>query len=180
MTKQYEFKTEQYLPIDIHNAWLFFSSPKNLPHITPPDLRFNVLTLLSTTEVYDEMVIDYLVHPVFNIPMRWQAMICNVRKPYMFTDRQLKGPYKEWEHTHVFKEKGAGVVMTDVVKYKMPFGIIGMLAHELFIRKRIRKIFEYRRQTLNLIFKSNDKYILSNTDSDSVVYPDGNGGMVHT
>jgi ligand-binding SRPBCC domain-containing protein len=155
MTRQYNFKTEQFLPVDIHNAWLFFSSPKNLPHITPPELKFNVLSLLSTTEVYEGLVLDYIVHPLFNIPVRWQTLICNVQKPYVFTDRQLKGPYSEWEHTHTFKEKEGGVIMTDEVKYKLPLGLIGSITHKVLVRKKIAKIFEYRRQTLNVIFNPN-------------------------
>jgi len=73
----------------------------------------------------------------------------------MFSDKQLKGPYKIWEHTHQFVEKGKGVLMKDEVKYVLPFGIIGRMIHSLMVRKKIERIFNYRKEILNKIFKEN-------------------------
>ena len=149
----YFYDTEQFLPIGINKAWDFFSSAKNLAIITPPELDFNILTNLEGREIYEGMLIEYNVKPLFRIPMHWQTEICKVDKPGMFTDRQLKGPYKTWEHTHTFIEKENGVLMKDHVKYQLPFGIIGRIGHSILVRKKIENIFNYRRKVLKKIFE---------------------------
>ena len=111
----YYFKTEHLLPVSIDEAWDFFSSAKNLARITPPEMDFKILSTLDEKEIYEGMIIDYIVRPVFGIPLKWQTEIINVNKPHSFADRQLKGPYKIWEHTHTFLEVDGGVLMHDVV-----------------------------------------------------------------
>lgn len=149
------YTTQQFLPIDVNRSWDFFSSAKNLALITPPELDFNILTSVGNKEIFEGMKIDYTVKPLFGLPLRWQTEICKVNKPLFFTDRQLKGPYKLWEHTHTFIEKDNGVLVKDEVKYKLPFGIIGSIAHSLIVRKKIENIFQFRKEALKKIFKNN-------------------------
>lgn len=148
----YYYEAEQFLPIDISKAWSFFSDAKNLSVITPPELDFKILTDLDNKEVYKGMLIDYTVKPLFGIPVRWQTEICKVDKPGMFADRQLKGPYKIWEHTHTFLKKDNGVLMKDHVKYELPFGVIGRIAQMLIVKKKIEQIFIYRKEVLKKLF----------------------------
>ncbi|MEO8819542.1 MAG: SRPBCC family protein [Ginsengibacter sp.] len=152
--KTYYLKDEQFLPVDKYKAWDFFSSAENLAIITPPELGFKVLTDVKDKEIYEGMLIEYTVSPLFKIPLHWKTEIAKVDKPNSFVDRQLKGPYKLWEHTHVLIEKENGTLMKDSVKYQLPFGILGRLAHALIVRKKLNHIFAYRRQILNQIFNS--------------------------
>lgn len=149
----YTFKSEQFLKTDIDTAWDFFSSAKNLARITPPEMAFKIHTQLDEKEVYEGMIIDYTVKPLLGIPLRWQTEICRVNKPHMFMDRQLKGPYTLWEHTHIFIEKDNGVLIQDEVKYQLPLGIFGVIAHSFFVKEKIKKIFKFREKTLNELFK---------------------------
>jgi ligand-binding SRPBCC domain-containing protein len=151
----YYYKTEQLLPTDMNTAWDFFSSAKNLARITPPELDFNIVTQLDNKDIYQGMLIDYTVTPLFGIRLHWQTEIWKIKKPEMFIDKQLKGPYKIWEHTHRFVQKGKGVLMKDEVKYVLPFGFIGTMVHSLIVRKKIERIFNYRKEVLNKIFKEN-------------------------
>ncbi len=148
----HQYKTELWLPVNIRRAWDFFSSPMNLSRITPPDLDFKVTTPELSNRIYDGMLINYSVKPLFGIEMKWTTQIVNVSEENYFTDKQLKGPYKLWEHTHYFEEKNGGVLMSDVVNYQLPFGIIGLLLHRLMVRSRIESIFKYRTNTLNKLF----------------------------
>lgn len=148
----YQYTAEQFLPISIRKAWDFFSSPKNLSVITPPEMDFKILTQLDDKEIYNGMLIDYTVKPLFGIPMHWQTKIIDVKPLEVFADTQLKGPYKLWHHTHTFIEKDGGVLMTDVVNYELPFGILGDCVHSLIVRKKIESIFAYRKQVLEKLF----------------------------
>jgi ligand-binding SRPBCC domain-containing protein len=98
------------------------------------------------------MLIDYIVRPILGIPLPWQTEIFKVNKPNSFSDRQLKGPYKIWEHTHSFIQMENGVLVKDDVKYELPLGILGDIAHAVFVKKKVESIFKFREQALNRIF----------------------------
>ena len=148
----HQFKVEQFLPINKEKAWDFFSSPKNLFAITPPELCFNILTPLNGEDIYEGMKIDYTVKPLLGISVNWETEICKVQRQKYFTDRQTKGPYKIWEHTHTFLEENNGVLMTDVVNYELPFGFLGKILEWLLVRRKIKAIFDYREKILKIIF----------------------------
>lgn len=151
----YYFHAEQWLAIDIKKAWGFFSSPQNLALITPPEMNFKIKSSMKNSEIYEGMLIDYTVKPLFGIPLAWKTKICQVNEPYSFMDTQLKGPFRLWEHTHSFIEKDGGVLVKDQVKYQMPLGILGTLAHTLVVNKRIEGIFSYRKDVLNKLLEKN-------------------------
>lgn len=155
----YQYKTEQFLPIRIDEAWSFFSSPKNLSLITPPGLHFTILSKIKDEEIYEGMKIDYILKPLLKIPMHWQTEIVKVNKGKNFTDRQLKGPYKIWEHTHTFKQVNDGVRMQDVIRYELPFGVIGDIAQRLLVKNKIENIFIYRKNSLEQMFRN--EYVLN-------------------
>ncbi|HLW19467.1 MAG TPA: SRPBCC family protein [Cyclobacteriaceae bacterium] len=142
------YKTVQWLPVNIHKAWDFFSSAKNLSKITPSDMNFIIRTDLADDEIYEGMLIDYIVSPLFGIPVSWKTEITEVNAPHFFKDSQLKGPFSLWEHTHSFEEQGNGTLMEDIVRYRLPFGLMGTLAHRLVVKKRLEGIFDYRRKVL--------------------------------
>ncbi len=153
----YQYTTSQFLPIDINKAWDFFSSPHNLPLITPPELDFKILTELNKEEIFEGQLIDYTVTPLFGIPLRWQTRIDKMKKENFFIDSQIKGPYKLWEHKHYFTKYRNGVLMKDEVNYQLPLGFIGRMMHAILVRKKIENIFAYRRQKLEKIFISNER-----------------------
>lgn len=150
--KPYEFKSEQLLDISIEEAWDFFSSPANLSKITPPSLDFRIISKSEGQPIYDGMEIVYTVKPIFGIPLKWKTLISDVVIHRQFTDKQLEGPYTMWEHTHNFVQTTDGLLMTDLIRYQLPMGIIGRIFHKLFVQKRIHDIFNYRHNTLKKLF----------------------------
>ena len=149
----HQFKTEQYLPIAQSKAWEFFSSPQNLSLITPPEMDFRILTSLKTAEIFEGMKIDYTVKPLWDITVHWQTEIIKVEYQKCFIDRQTKGPYKKWEHTHTFTVANGGVLMKDEVNYQLPLGAFGKYLNAVLIRKKIESIFSYRKKVLEKIFR---------------------------
>ena len=111
---------------------------------------------MNGQEIHQGMLIDYTVRPLFGIPLRWQTEICRVEKPYIFTDRQLKGPYKMWEHTHSYEKVENGILMKDEVKYQLPLGVLGDIANSIIVKKKIEEIFAYRKKVLETMFKKVD------------------------
>jgi ligand-binding SRPBCC domain-containing protein len=72
----------------------FFSSHANLQTITPPYIKFKVISQHEDEKLYTGQVTEYKVRPVLDIPLYWKTEIKNVSGPTYFTDEQLKGPYK--------------------------------------------------------------------------------------
>ena len=76
--------------------------------------------------------------------MYWRTQIETFDPPRRFSDTQIRGPYRLWHHTHQFLETAEGTLMTDHVHYQMPFGPLGTLAHALWTRRTLERIFDYR------------------------------------
>lgn len=148
----YTFKTVQRLPISLDEAWEFFSSPKNLKEITPAYMNFRVLTNSDSDKMFAGQIITYKVSPLFGIPMFWMTEITHVKDHEYFIDEQRFGPYALWHHKHFFKTVPGGIEMTDFLDYKLPLGILGKMAHALFVKKQIQSIFEYRYKVLEQRF----------------------------
>ena len=151
--KTYEYKFEQYIPIPLAEAWDFFSSPLNLSKITPPQMKFVVTSDYNEkTKMYPGMIITYKITPIFGIKMNWMTEITHVKDNEYFVDEQRFGPYALWHHQHHFKEVKGGVLMTDILHYAIPYGIIGRLANEILVAKQIKQIFDYRTKEIDKLF----------------------------
>lgn len=151
--KTYDLKFEQKLPIPLAEAWNFFSSPVNLSKITPPQMKFVVTSDYDeNTKMYPGMIITYKITPLLGIKMNWMTEITHVKDNEYFVDEQRFGPYALWHHQHHFKEIKGGVLMTDILHYAIPYGIIGRLANEVLVEKQIKNIFAYRTQEVNKLF----------------------------
>ncbi|MDQ1803599.1 SRPBCC family protein [Chryseobacterium sp. CKR4-1] len=148
----HQLQREQQLYCDLETAWRFFSSANNLSKITPKDMNFIVLTKLENDEIYEGMIIDYYVSPLLGIKMSWQTEIIQVSFQKSFTDFQKKGPYKLWNHFHEFIPNEKGVLMRDTINYELPMGVLGEVAHGLFVKNKIEHIFNYRYQILEKMF----------------------------
>lgn len=138
-------RTKQLIKSDIHSVWNFISSPSNLTVITPGSMQFEVIGDENDLEkMYAGQIIEYYVSPVANIRIHWVTEITHLIENKYFVDEQRMGPYRFWHHQHFLKVVPGGVEMTDIVHYKAPFGFLGDLANELFIRKKLKSIFDYR------------------------------------
>jgi len=149
----YRLYREQQLNCTIETAWKFFSSPHNLSEITPESMKFIVLSDVQDKPVFKGMEIDYKVSPLLGIPMKWKTVISQVEDYKSFTDFQKKGPYKYWNHFHEFIPNENGVLMKDTVDYELPMGILGKIAHQLFVKEKLKSIFDFRYRVLNDLFK---------------------------
>lgn len=149
---RYKLYREQQLTCDLHTAWDFFSSPVNLAEITPKKIGFVVVSDFQGQEIAEGMIIEYLVSPILRIPLKWKTRITQVEKYVSFTDFQEKGPYKYWNHFHEFIPNENGVLMKDTVDYELPLGILGTIAHGVFVKRKLASIFNYRYQVLEDLF----------------------------
>lgn len=144
--KIHNLTEEVWLPLPREQVFEFFSDAGNLDAITPPWLKFQILTP-TPIEMRPGALIDYKLR-VRGLPIRWRTEITEWNPPHRFVDRQLRGPYKLWHHTHTFEEKDGGTLIHDHVEYAVPGWILSPLLHRLFVRPDIEKIFRHRTEAI--------------------------------
>ena len=149
--KIYKLHKTQKLPISKGKAWEFLSDPANLKTITPDYMGFDIIDG-ADRKMYQGQVIQYIVTPVAGIKTKWVTEITHVKDNEFFVDEQRFGPYKLWHHKHFIKEIEGGVEMEDIIHYKIPLGFIGEFLNFLFIKNKLKEIFEYRKNKLIEIF----------------------------
>ena len=141
--KIFKLKYSQKLPISLNEAWDFLSSPDNLELITPKSMDFNI-TDYDKNKAYPGQIIQYTVKPLLGIKINWVTEITQVRDKEFFIDEQRFGPYTFWHHKHFIKEIEGGIIMEDVIHYKPPFGLLGVLLNFLFINSKLNSVFKHR------------------------------------
>lgn len=143
----------QKLPIDIETAWDFISSPYNLETITPADMKFEITNGVKPSDkMYAGQVICYKLTPLLNLSMEWVTEITHVVNHQYFVDEQRFGPYAFWHHQHKISAIEGGILMEDIVHYKLPFGFLGSIAHMLFVKNKLKNIFEFRFKKMEELF----------------------------
>lgn len=141
--KTYQLNREMLIRRPIEDVFLFFSMPENLAKITPKELNFRILTPQPIV-MKAGAKIEYTIR-LLGKKVHWVTLITDFEPPYSFVDEQLKGPYASWTHKHSFEQTEDGVRIIDQVDYAIPFGVLGELAHLLYVKKNLSDIFEYRK-----------------------------------
>jgi len=150
MTRSYHLEQSQFIARPRPEVFSFFADASNLERITPASVHFRILTP-GPILIRPGTLIDYEIR-LYNFPMRWRTRIETFDPPSSFTDVQLKGPYRSWHHRHEFIEVPGGTEIRDIVDYELPFGVLGTVAHWLFVRRSVNDIFENRRTALSKLF----------------------------
>lgn len=143
----YLLRAECLVPRELDEVFEFFSNAANLERITPPWIRFQVLTP-QPIEMHQGLLIDYRLR-IRGLPMRWQSEIVVWEPQRRFVDEQRHGPYRFWRHEHRFKPCDEGTRVIDEVHYGVPGGA---LIHGLLVRRDVASIFRYRQATLERFF----------------------------
>ena len=147
----YQLKRTQTLNCSINQAWSFFSTPRNLDRLTPDSVGFKI-THCTSEVMHQGQMIGYQVKVAPFIWVKWLTEITMVDDHSSFIDEQRLGPYKIWHHIHRFEKQKNCVLMTDEVTYVMPFGILGRIAHALFVKKKLQHIFDERQRLTEAVF----------------------------
>jgi uncharacterized protein (TIGR01777 family) len=140
--EDHELLLEQWVPRPMDEVFGFFSNAQNLEVLTPPHLKFKVLSS-STDSLQAGTLIDYKLQ-LHGIPFRWQSLIGEWNPVTHFSDTQMRGPYKRWFHTHTFIEQDGGTLIRDHALYRLPFGVPGDTVGYFLVKRDLEKIFSYR------------------------------------
>ena len=143
MFGHHTLRREQRLPGAPDEVFAFFADAGNLEAITPPWLRFAIVTPRPIA-MGAGTLIEYRL-ALHGLPISWLTRIEAWAPGERFVDVQLSGPYRHRHHTHEFAPDGAGgTVMRDTVRYALALGPLGELARRAFVARDLRRIFDFR------------------------------------
>ena len=145
----YALNCEMLVQRPLKEIFAFFENPANLAKITPPWLSFNIVT--KDVPMGKNAQFDYVIKWL-GLPMKWRSLITTYDPPRSFSDEQLIGPYKTWNHEHSFEETGRGVVVGDHLTYSLPMGPLGAIAQSVMVKRQLLSVFRYRQTALAKIF----------------------------
>lgn len=147
----YRYGCEQVVDRPVGEVFPFFADAGNLDRITPAWLHFRIETPLPIA-MGAGTVIDYRLR-YRGVPVRWRTEIEAWEPGQRFVDRALRSPYALWRHTHLFEPLGGGRTrMRDEVDYALPLGPLGRVAHAMFVRRDVERIFAHRRVAIEAVF----------------------------
>jgi len=141
--KTHEYRSELLLQSPLGVVFPFFSDASNLEALTPPWMRFRIVTPRPIA-MHAGALIDYRLR-VRGIPLRWRSEITAWDPPFRFADEQRRGPYRFWKHEHHFEECEGGTRALDIVHYAVPFDFF---SHRLLVKPDIERIFAFRTKEL--------------------------------
>ncbi|MDB6151038.1 MAG: cyclase/dehydrase [Chthoniobacter sp.] len=135
----HEFTAEQWLPIPRDELFSFFADAANLEALTPPWLKFSIITPVPIA-MRPGALIDYRLR-VRGVPLRWRTEITAWEPPVRFVDEQIRGPFRRWIHEHRFEPRDGGTLAVDRLRYAVPGGA---LINWLIVRHDVARIFAFR------------------------------------
>lgn len=148
----YRLIREQIISRPLDEVFAFFADARNLEALTPPWLRFEILTP-GEIEMRVGSIIQYALR-VHGLPIHWTTSITVWNPPFEFVDVQLRGPYVLWHHRHTFEPIGNSTRMIDEVNYRLPLGWIGRAMHSVIVRRDLKTIFDYREQAVKQLLEA--------------------------
>jgi ligand-binding SRPBCC domain-containing protein len=145
MSEIYRLQCEMLVPVAMWDAFEVFQEPGNLERITPPWLRFRMLTEIP--EMRRGACFEYQLSWL-GMPMKWCSVISEYEPPFYFVDEMTKGPYAYWRHLHNFRPSEQGTIVSDLVEYSIPYGFVGRAVHRCVVAKQLREIFSFRQAAI--------------------------------
>jgi ligand-binding SRPBCC domain-containing protein len=103
------------------------------------------------------LTLSFRAVPGLSFRVRWEAEITDFLLNSHFTDRQVKGPFADWVHTHRIRSVDrAGInitVIVDQIEYEPPMGMFGRIVDGLFVRRQLQRIFAHRQARLTELLR---------------------------
>ncbi|MGH9774358.1 MAG: SRPBCC family protein [Candidatus Acidiferrales bacterium] len=139
------FSKRSRIQVSAEELFRWHAQPGALERLTPPWEPVEVLE--RAPNLYDGSRGVMLVH-VGPFRVRWVFEHSGYIEGRQFRDVQLSGPFRKWQHTHLFIPDGPRACwLEDRIEYDFPLGFVGKILGGGFVRRKLERLFEYRHRT---------------------------------
>jgi ligand-binding SRPBCC domain-containing protein len=131
------------MPASAEDVYHWHTLPGALVRLTPPWERAQVVEETGGIEQIGSRVkLRVRFGPISQI---WTAEHTAFEPGRMFRDTMVSGPFRKWEHTHLFlPETPATSWLEDRVEFEFPMGWLGKRFGGPYTLRRLRRMFEWR------------------------------------
>ncbi len=120
----------------------FHRDTRALKLLTPPP----ILVQIHRTEPLANGSLSEFTLWFVPLPVRWLAVHSQVDPQSGFTDIQMRGPMKYWEHSHHWEPVGpAATMMEEKIRFEYPSGLQGIFARIMFALPLLKLMLLYRK-----------------------------------
>ena len=147
------------IPAPVEETFKWHSRPGALERLVPPWDPLKVIERTGGIQKGGQAILKMKAGPV---PYTWIAEHTEYEENRMFRDRQVRGPFALWEHTHLFEPDGdTACFLEDRIEYALPVHPFGNFLAGPIVRQKLSDIFTYRHnitaQDMTAHFSRKDK-----------------------
>ena len=141
------FTKQSIIKAPVEDVFQWHARPGALERLSPPWDPLEVIEKGPGIDIGTRVQLKMKAGPL-PVKMRWVAEHTRYKQNRMFQDRQVKGPFKRWVHTHTFTgRKQGGTILEDAIEFRLPCHPLGNFFGSRFIMKKLERIFQYRHAT---------------------------------
>ena len=136
------FVHESLIHAPAERVFAFHELPDALQRLTPEWMHVRVVQAAPDIAVGRVAIVDVPI--VFGWYTRTESEHIVYDPPRLFVDTMRRGPFRRWVHRHLVIPTEGGAILRDEVDCAMPWFLGGGLADRLIVRRRLRRLFDYR------------------------------------
>lgn len=91
----------------------------------------------------------------FGIRQRLTSKVKEMKRPYYFIDEMQKGAFAHMIHKHEFKEISGGTLMMDILDFRSPYGLIGLIFDKFVLERYMKAFVKHRQHQLKKLIEAN-------------------------
>lgn len=135
-------QTSKVIPADSNALYAFLADLQNVSELLGGRLAVEFPRTPPQTRAQAEFeVMLTRFHVTVRVIARVEEAVPGERIAY----RQISGFFRQWHHLMLIREHGPGQsVLTDIVEFKMPGGLLGSLADDLIVKGDLTRLLEFR------------------------------------
>jgi uncharacterized protein len=146
-----QFSKSTVIRAPIERVFAFHLDPANLPRVAPPETKARLVKCTYPSLQPGARVTVRSVQS--GIPVQIEAEVVALEAPTLLQDRQIRGPFAHWVHTHRFESLPEGTRLTDSIDYSLPLGPLGGLVMGRTVERDLEATFAYRHEQTRRILE---------------------------
>jgi len=89
----------------------------------------------------------------FGIRQRFTSAITAFDRPHHFQDSMVRGAFRSFVHDHYFEACDEGTLMTDVLAFRSPFGLLGAIVDRLVMTGYLTRMLAKRNEIVKAVLE---------------------------